>query len=352
MTVQHMPRSAIADFVAGLTLQDHVAIDWRIVPSASAQPSLSSHPWVSMNGVVSTIDDLNAAGKPALVTVEFVGLGSYQLPPKHPDNAFIELKSMVKKPPPLPTFEQLMRKRSRDETNPTMPPPPPPPPGEAAWLKDLVEHVRGEESTPKISLAPGLRIIEDNSNTWHPFALVTWVNLARADDSKATAIAWKLELLQTLSDQGIQLSSRDRLNELKQYNDARDQFARLIELSPGLQLKSKDDWRFVFGSMFQLIAALVSLRFGFARAAQVRDSLYQDFDKAAAVVDIASTMSKIFRGRTRDAGGGRQIPPHSSRTLGADKDPGDGAAQCKFCKKWHKGSGQGKLFWSTHRCRP
>jgi hypothetical protein len=367
-------RSTMITFVRSLRVGDIVDIEWRIVPLDDKAPDALACPFLTFSGPVISCEDEKCEVMVDYSQVEADGsmtaMGVYPLPPRALTNAFVEVKSLKKKVPPLPTFAQLGCKRPRDDSLPD--------PNldiinilqqqaQASQnnMRDFVEAVKGEELKKKIQVCPGLRMIEDSSDIWHPFQIVSWVELMRAQDesSRSSLIAaWKVELLQTISDVGISFSDA-HFSVLRHYNDSRDQFARWLSLSPSIPLSTKKDWTFGFVQLFQLMGATAGLRFGQVRGSQLQQEFANAFQASAAVIDIGGVLNRVFRGRLQGSGGSAYEKNRFSKNndhksndhkrLGSDQ-PVPGAKNeklCRFCKKYHQSDEQGRDFWRTHRCK-
>ena len=106
----------------------------------------------------------------------------------------------------------------------------------------------------------------------------------------ATITAWKMELLQSLADLGVPMTTN--VHDLRAYNDARDQFARWLSISDSSPLKTKEQWTFGFVHLFNLCAAVVTLKFGAVRGSVLRQELVNEFHKSGAIVDVASEIGR------------------------------------------------------------
>lgn len=366
-------RSAIAAFVAALNVGDIIAIEWRIVPLDAPSPALGISPFLPMSGKILSIEAVTAEDKPKVVAVEYTDngqppavFGTYDLPPQAIDNAFIEIKSLVKLPPLLPTFGSLFRKRDREE-----------PPQQGIQEREqsranlheirlLTEAIKGEQITQKVEICKGLRIVDDDSNIWHPFRLFDWVQSIRTQETEAQRLilvtGWRVELLQSLTDAGVQFGCAGQGNHhaLHNYNEARDQVARWLLTSADTPLDTKRQWALGFQLLFSLAAAAATISFGFQRGVQLKTELSTEFEKSSAVIDMAAVLNRIFRGRrsgpsagdnkSRDKNSGDSKP---DRRLGLDKPTGEqGERKCQYCNKYHNQPGvTGRNFWLTHRCK-
>ena len=182
--------------------------------------------------------------------------GTFGLPAQELDGAFIEFKVLRKELRPLPSFAQLLRKREREPDQTAFTLMQQAQQSQQNVVKDLVETLKSEEVKSKISLCPGLRIVEDTSDIWHPFQIYTWTNMfaATATDAQksATSMAWKVELHQSLTDAGVTVSQSTNVYDLRAYNEARDQYSRWLVLSDLTPLKTKEQWTFGFMHLFHL----------------------------------------------------------------------------------------------------
>lgn len=368
--VQHLGRSELAAFCATLKLNDKIEVTSRIVALSRAAPTEAQVPFTVLVGEVMSIDDLNTHGKPKSITVDYEHDGNiltYPFPPQALSDAFIEVSHVAIAKKPLPTWgEAASKKRPRD-----IPPPGPDTPlgqlytlfkhrDETSNIKELAEALKGEEFKSKVTICPGLRIIEDTSDIWHPFQIFTWVQMFKATATEAqrntTLTAWKVELLQSILDLGVSVSS-SQLGDLRAYNEARDQYGRWLLLSHIMPLDNKEQWIFGFHHLFNVCATITGLKFGQQRGSQLGQELIVEFQKSAAVVDVAAILNRVFRGRrngsSADYPNARRTQPreprdNSQRTLGTN-EPVPGAKherQCRYCKKYHQGAD-----WTTHRCK-
>ena len=366
-------RTAIHQFVATLSLGDLCFVEWRIVPLVEPQPGEGEIPFVGMFADVVSIDTSNAAGHATEVTLDYFTRGAagerqeqgtFGLPAQELDGAFIEFKVLKKEPKPLPSFAQILRKREREPDQTAFTLMQQAQQSQQNVVKDLVETLKSEEVKSKISLCPGLRIVEDTSDIWHPFQIYTWTNMfaATATDAQksATSMAWKVELHQSLTDAGVTVSQSTNVHDLRAYNEARDQYGRWLALSDLTPLKTKEQWTFGFMHLFQLCGAAATLKYGSQRGGQLRQELITEFQKSAAIVDVAGALNRVFRGRqggqSADPNKPRNQPRSQSKVLGTD-NPVPGAKnemQCRYCKKYHQcadASAKGREFWTTHRCK-
>ena len=360
-----------------LNKDDRVVVEWRIVPLQAAQPDEAAVAWITMTGIVTDIEDTNQRGEPSAVIVEYFtdvagvrsSQGTYGLPPQELEGAFIELKRLERLAPALPTIHQILgRKRERtppaQQFNGTT--------AQQPTLKELVEAVKGEEVVAKTSVCVGLRVVEDEGELWAPFNIFTWYNLLRyqQDDGGREAVVaqWRMSMLQSMTDSGIH-ATQVAANVLRSFNDARDQFARWLRTCGDITLTTKRTWEFGFFMIFNVAAALVTIVHGFNRGDQLRFELKAEFNKPAAVIDIATHLSRIFRGRVSDREppppkhnntGKRRAPFNNNsnssqqRQLGTDQPTGHkDERQCRRCKKYHVGSNPNNAgaFWSTHKCQ-
>ena len=232
-----------------LNKDDRVVVEWRIVPLQAAQPDEAAVAWITMTGIVTDIEDTNQRGEPSAVIVEYFtdvagvrsSQGTYGLPPQELEGAFIELKRLERLAPALPTFQQILgRKRERTPDHPTQQFQQQQQGQDTLTvLKSLVELQKGEEVKAKTTIAPGLRIVDDEAHVWHPFNVVAWAAQVRTQGAteasrEMVVQAWRVEIMQALSDLGINTAVKesDDVANLRNYNDCRDQFARWLRIAP------------------------------------------------------------------------------------------------------------------------
>ena len=318
--VPHLTRSEMAAFVAGVAVNDTITIDWRIVSLSEPAPSILQVPFQRMSGTVEQIEELSDAGNPKCVLVNYftidqatqerVPQGIFELPPQQLEGAFIEVCTLAKSAPLLPSFAQILRpKRAREEAPREEPAP-------RNDLRDLVEAITKEDVKRKTEVCQGLKIVVDDSMIWHPFRLYDWVQLLRTkatEQQRQTVIStWRMELLQSLTDAGVNFAGTgDNVAAVRQYNDCRDQYARWLMTTPDIALEVKRQWELGFQLLFHLAGAAVAINHGFSKGVQMRSELTVEFEKSAATIDIAAALNKIFRAGRQ--GGG----PTATKTRGS-----------------------------------
>lgn len=346
---------------------------WRIVSLFETQPTAQASPFTTMTGAIHSIDSLTANNTPKSVTVLYEGDngGLYDFPPQSLPSAFIEVQTAQKIAALLPTFNNLLRKRQREDTGGDDDTATSATSAALAVTKSLVEAIKDEEIKKKRELAPGLKLIDDDSRTWFPFAIASWVERFRAQITEggrqSLATAWKVDLMACLTNHGVDFTvghgtdAITRDTHLKTYNDARDAYELWLTESHTRVLATKRQWELGFRLLFALMSSIAGLMHGFKRALQLKNQCTAEFDKASTLLDISQMMGNIFRAGRQGGNstphdrhnsnkfGGRQGKPGTDQPTGAA-----GEIKCKFCNKYHvpqNPRATGKELWSGHRCR-
>ena len=344
-----LSRSDIRDFVRTLDKDDEFDVEWRMVDPARPF-SADAVPWAKWRGEVKQFE------APNVVEVKYRDaqnqvMGLFRVPPDEVPNGYIEYKSLKKLPKPLATL-QSTAKRQREET-------PKEEQSKPSEVRDLVEALNKEKVEIKIVVCEGLRVVETDELAWHPFLILQWVASMRDKDLQQqrdiVVTAWRMELLQSLTDFGFAFSSDDPAvtGAVEQYNTARELYADWLVQTPEMHLDTKRQWHLGFGLLFQLLASIVALKHGYIKSSQLISQLQAEYAKSNAVLDIPKMVGQIFRLRPRGQSQFARSRKQFQNSQPKKDQPKPGQPQtkiCKFCHKPHTSAESGRNFWADHKC--
>ena len=261
-------------------------------------------------------------------------------------------------PVQLPTFQDIARKRPREEQLVMQPVVMQPEFGRqnaqmemlasmAHFGKELVAQIRDEEPKKKTEVVGGLKVVEEGNDTWIPFQLYTQVAMIKTVGRERTGSVvanWKTLMTDPVV---THLPKGCKPQAMLQYSQARDDMSKWLIACVESPLSTKDEWSVGYSLLFNLIDTFVVMR-NDSIPGKTSTELRAEFNKANAVIDISSYLDKVFQRR----GGGRRgdQPPANKKdpnaTTGLDKPSGaPGERKCNRCNKYHTGP------WRMHKCK-